>query len=320
MTFFSLCSISGFKRVHGRNIEKTLNPSDATSEQGFNPHDDATFIPGSNPPSLREDALLRAVSGKENQKPDILFTKASFSRLNPKQSQCSKPSPIKQCLWTTKEAHLSRGPLQGINGNSLRHSHLTPLSRVYNFNNESEESDSGDSDYHPISNDSLYTEHLLMSNLHDVVVDTDFQPSFELLANNRCEVNTVPRSNPHLTQPGPSTFDTSSVKSTFERGESSRSKNLLSDFNSVDDFDSSDYLSSGDCEDIDVDLSDNTMPKWSEYLDVGAPDKMSVLKKWTDLDHSFPLLFPRSNPDSHSFHSLPSVLGVIALLLSLLHL
>ncbi|XP_074377243.1 uncharacterized protein LOC141718757 [Apium graveolens] len=171
----------GIKRVRGRNIEKTLNPSDATSEQGINPHDDAAytkyrirgrnvnsilsdrtnlqpiendqaksanndrFILTSNPLSLREDALLRAVS-------------------------VTKPSPIKQSLWTTKEAHLSRGPLQAINGNSLCHSHLTPISRVDNFNNESKES--------------------------------------------------------------------------------------------------------GDCEDIDVDLSDNTMPKWSEYLDIGAPDKI----------------------------------------------
>ena len=35
--------------------------------------------------------------------------------------------------------------------------------------------------------------------------------------------------------PGPSSFDTTKVNSTFERGESSRTKNLMMDFNSVED-------------------------------------------------------------------------------------
>ncbi|XP_074360556.1 uncharacterized protein LOC141700767 [Apium graveolens] len=71
---------------------------------------------------------------------------------------------------------------------------------------------------------------------------------------------------------GSSSFDTSSVKSTYEQGESSGSKNLLGDFNNVKDCDSSN--SDCDCDDVDVHEFDNTITKWSEYLDVGDPDKI----------------------------------------------
>ncbi|XP_074336530.1 uncharacterized protein LOC141673684 [Apium graveolens] len=72
--------------------------------------------------------------------------------------------------------------------------------------------------------------------------------------------------------PRSSTYDTSSVKSYYERGESSGSKNLLGEFNNVEDCDSSD--SDCDCDDFDVHDFDNTVTKWSEYLDVGDPDRI----------------------------------------------
>ncbi|XP_074378692.1 uncharacterized protein LOC141720243 [Apium graveolens] len=75
---------------------------------------------------------------------------------------------------------------------------------------------------------------------------------------------------------GSSTYDTSSVKSYYERGESSGSKNLLGEFNNVEDCDSSDSdcISTGDCDDVDVHDFDNTVTKWIEYLDVGDPDRI----------------------------------------------
>ncbi|XP_074370672.1 uncharacterized protein LOC141711871 [Apium graveolens] len=84
--------------------------------------------------------------------------------------------------------------------------------------------------------------------------------------------------------PSSSAYDTSSVKCYYEQGESSGSKNLLGEFNNVEDCDSSDSdcISSGknlnsvivSCDDVDVHEFDNIVTKWSEYLDVGDPDRI----------------------------------------------
>ncbi|XP_074336448.1 uncharacterized protein LOC141673594 [Apium graveolens] len=78
---------------------------------------------------------------------------------------------------------------------------------------------------------------------------------------------------------GPSSFNTANVKSTFEKGESSRQKNLMNDFNDVDDnvtIDSDTTCGDmeSDIEDIDKEYLSNNHSMWDRYLDLGAPDKI----------------------------------------------
>ncbi|XP_074356621.1 uncharacterized protein LOC141696370 [Apium graveolens] len=79
--------------------------------------------------------------------------------------------------------------------------------------------------------------------------------------------------------PGPSLFNTTNIKSTFEKGESSRRKNLMNEFNDVDDnvtIDSDTICRdmASDIEDIDEEYLSNNQSMWDRYLDLGAPDKL----------------------------------------------
>ncbi|XP_074351704.1 uncharacterized protein LOC141690844 [Apium graveolens] len=79
--------------------------------------------------------------------------------------------------------------------------------------------------------------------------------------------------------PGPSSFNTANVKSTFEKGESSRQKNLMNEFNDVDenvtiDSDTTCGDMASDIEDIDEEYLSNNHSMWDGYLDLGAPDKI----------------------------------------------
>ncbi|XP_074327400.1 uncharacterized protein LOC141665319 [Apium graveolens] len=84
--------------------------------------------------------------------------------------------------------------------------------------------------------------------------------------------------------PGPSSFNTANVKSTFEKGESSRKKNLMNEFNDVDDnvtIDSDTTCGdmASDIENIDEEYLSNNQSMWEGYLNLGAPDKIFVLDK-----------------------------------------
>ncbi|KAL8090536.1 hypothetical protein AgCh_039840 [Apium graveolens] len=78
---------------------------------------------------------------------------------------------------------------------------------------------------------------------------------------------------------GPSSFNTTNIKSTFEKGESSRRKNLMNEFNDVDDnvtidSDTTCRDMASDIEDIDEEYLSNNQSMWDRYLDLGAPDKL----------------------------------------------
>ncbi|XP_074373859.1 uncharacterized protein LOC141714226 [Apium graveolens] len=79
--------------------------------------------------------------------------------------------------------------------------------------------------------------------------------------------------------PGPPSFNTANVNSIFEKGESSRQKNLMNEFNDVDDnvtIDSDTTCGDmeSDIEDIDEEYLSNNQSMWDGYLDLGAPDKI----------------------------------------------
>ncbi|XP_074337889.1 uncharacterized protein LOC141675075 isoform X2 [Apium graveolens] len=58
-----------------------------------------------------------------------------------------------------------------------------------------------DSNYQSNGSKRLTTRPLLLSNLNDVQVDTNFQASFEKIASNQCGLNAVPKPKPLLRQP-----------------------------------------------------------------------------------------------------------------------
>ncbi|KAL8115814.1 hypothetical protein AgCh_022349 [Apium graveolens] len=256
----------GSKRVRGRNTEKILNASHTSDNQGtklqpFNQSlrtNNAEYLSrnplktingisaswspltplskniefsqnlqyavksGSYPINLSGNAL--SDSSKENQSPIILSTISSLSRSSIEHSQGTKPSSFKHSLRTNILEYLSRNPLKiinafsGIENRYLKHTELQDINvELFPVVGNYQSSDK----------DRLATRQMLMSSLHEVQVDSNFQPSFE----------------------------------------------KLGEFNNVEDCDSSDSdcISSGDCDDVDVHEFENTVTKWSEYLDVGDP-------------------------------------------------
>ncbi|KAL8112939.1 hypothetical protein AgCh_020308 [Apium graveolens] len=133
-------------------------------------------------------------SSKENQNPLILSG--------------TKPQPFNQSMRTNNAEYLSRNPLKIINGNSASLSPLTELSKNIEFSQNLQSADSRKENQSPIipssisslsrssiehshvsvvgnyqssDKDRLATGQMLMSTLHEVQVDINFQPSFEKL-------------------------------------------------------------------------------------------------------------------------------------------
>ncbi|KAL8113074.1 hypothetical protein AgCh_020413 [Apium graveolens] len=150
------------------------------------------------------------------------------------------------------------------------------------------------SNYQSSDKERLSTGQMLISSLHEVQVDINFQPSFEKLASEGCYLNTEPNAIPNLKQPGSNNY--SGKRKNRLCGKTQRARELVDnlpytpagntsrsdcsqtsgDFNNVEDYDNSDIdcISSGDCDDVDVHELDNTVTKWSEYLDLGDPDRI----------------------------------------------
>ncbi|XP_074355752.1 uncharacterized protein LOC141695404 [Apium graveolens] len=285
----------------------------------------STVKPGSYPINLSGNAL--SDSSKENQSPIIPSTISSLSRSSIEHRQAFSGIEnryIKHTELQDINVELCKEQISGdlplcsedLGKQSLRTLYTTKAVPVVG-------------NYQSSDNDRLATGQMLMSTLHEVQVDSNFQPSFEKLGTGGYCLNTKPNAKPNLKQPGEqrnmaapkatqsakstvtfalpastifkrpqvtlgsssdivvkqqskktcckispgsSAYDTSSVKCYYEQGESSGSKNLLGEFNNVEDCDSSD--SDCDCDDVDVHDFDNTVTKWSEYLDVGDPDRI----------------------------------------------
>ncbi|KAL8133744.1 hypothetical protein AgCh_008982 [Apium graveolens] len=188
----------------------------------------------------------------------------------------TKPSPFKHSLKTNNAEYLSRNPLKTINDNFFSQSPLTPLSTNIEFSQNLQFAVPVVGNYQSSDKERLATGQMLMSSLHEVQVDSNFRPSFEKPGTDGYCLNTKPNAKPNLKQPGVlingeicATPDTPCVHKLLSMG-------FEGDFNNVEDCDSSDSdcISSGDCDDVDVHEFDNTVTKWSEYLDVGDPDKI----------------------------------------------
>ncbi|KAL8133283.1 hypothetical protein AgCh_008660 [Apium graveolens] len=266
----------GSKYVRDRNTENILNASHTSDNQ---------VKPGSDLINMRGNAL--SDSRKENQNPLIL---SAFGGIENRYLKHTELQDINVELCKQQISGDLPLCLEDLGKQSLRTLDTTKDVPVVG-------------NYQSSDKDGLATGQMLMSTLHEVQVDSNFQPSFEKLGvqinGETCATPDTPcvhklrpmgfeGSSSDITvkqqskktcgkiSPGSSAYDTSSVKSYYEQGDSSGSKNLLGEFNNVEDCDSSDNdcISSGDCDDVDVHEFDNTVIKWSEYLDVGDPDRI----------------------------------------------
>ncbi|XP_074327944.1 uncharacterized protein LOC141665858 [Apium graveolens] len=185
--------------------------------------------PGSYPINLSGNAL--SDSSKENQSPIILSTISSLSRSSIEHSQGTKPSSFKHSLRTNILEYLSRNPLKiinafsGIENRYLKHTELQYINvELFPVVGNYQSSDK----------DRLATGQMLMSSLHEVQVDSNFQPSFEKLGVQINREICATHNTPCVHKLRPMGFE-------------------------------------GDCDDVDVHEFENTVTKWSEYLDVGDP-------------------------------------------------